>query len=203
MDYQSNSKKSKSPEKTKEVEKVVTGEVVSKPKPIGRKFKDIFITADFGSVVTYVGQEVLIPAARNMIVDTFTKGIERMMYGDTRPRHRRSYSSYDRGPRVTYNSPVSRSAYREPSTRPPAGIERRRDSRDIILSSRDEAELVIERLNDICDSYDVASVADLHDLVGLPTTHVDNKWGWSDVTSASVHQVREGYLLDLPPAEAI
>lgn len=63
--------------------------------------------------------------------------------------------------------------------------------------------MVLERLNDIIDRYEVASVADLHELVGLPTTHVDNKWGWENVRYAEVRQIREGFLLDLPPAMPI
>ena len=198
MDYQANSKASKNPEKKdKKIEKVVTGEVVQKSKPVGRKLKDIFINADFGSVAQYVGYEVLIPAARNMIVDSFTKGIERMMYGESRPRQR-----HGNGPRFSYNTPVSR-PYRDPRTRPPMGVERARSRDDIIVSTREEGELVLERMNDIIDGYDVVSVSDLYEMVGFPSTHTDYKWGWTHIGGASVKQVREGYLLDLPSPEPL
>ena len=202
QDYQSNSnkdkeKKTSKPEKT--VEKVVVGEVVVQKKSVGRKFKDIFIEADLKSVLRYVGTDVLLPAARNMIVDSATKGVERMMYGDSRPRPR-----HGPGPRITYNSPISRS-YTDPRARPQLPVRGssrlRRD--DFILSSREEAELVLERMNDILDTYEVASVADLNDLVGMPTSHTDNKWGWVYLGDVQVRQTREGYLLDLPPAEPI
>jgi hypothetical protein len=58
-------------------------------------------------------------------------------------------------------------------------------------------------MTDIIDVYKVASVTDLHDLVGLPSTYVDNKWGWENLSYANVRQIREGYLLDLPPVEPI
>jgi hypothetical protein len=90
-----------------------------------------------------------------------------------------------------------------PDQPPYAPPRRRQDVGEIILISRDEAELVIERLTDIIDKYEVASVADLHDLVGLPTTYVDNKWGWSVLNSVGVRQIREGFLIDLPPVEPI
>jgi hypothetical protein len=63
--------------------------------------------------------------------------------------------------------------------------------------------MVLERLSDIIEQYAVASLADLHELAGIPTTHVDNKWGWESLRFAEIRQIREGYLLDLPPAEAI
>ncbi len=35
--------------------------------------------------------------------------------------------------------------------------------------------MVLERMNDIIDTYEVVSVADLHDLVGRPKSYVDEK----------------------------
>lgn len=206
MDYQGNSKKSKEVQlkPDKKVEKVVTGEVKTKAKPLGRKVKDVFVSADFRSVATYVAADVLLPALRNMIVDASTKGIERMMYGESASR-RRGYSGS--GPRVTYNNPISRNSQyvgSGPGSRHiPDPRVRRASQDDLILSSREEAEQVLSMLNDIIDQYEQASVADLNDLVGLPTSHVDNKWGWSYLGNADVRQLRDGYLINLPPAEPI
>ena len=58
-------------------------------------------------------------------------------------------------------------------------------------------------MNDIIDTYEVVTVADLNELVGFPTNHVDNKWGWSYLADVQVRQIREGYLIDFPPAEPI
>lgn len=198
MDYQSNSKKTKQEavKPDKKIEKVVTGAVVVQKKPLGQKFKDIFIGADFGNVVRYVGAEVMLPAFRNMIVDASTKGIERMMYGETAVRRRNT------GPRITYNSPINRGSRYEPQRSIPQRSSRQ-SREDFILSSREEAESVLERMSDIIDSYDVVSVADLNELVGFPSNHVDNKWGWINLAGSEVRQIREGYLLDLPGPEPI
>ena len=106
MDYTSNSDKAKSkPDKPqKKIDKVISGDVVVHKKSIGRKVKGLFIEADIKSVARYILSDVLLPAARNTIVDASTKGIERMMYGEAANK-RRNFST---GPRVTYNSPVSR-----------------------------------------------------------------------------------------------
>jgi hypothetical protein len=79
----------------------------------------------------------------------------------------------------------------------------KRESNDLVFASRPEAELVVERLIDIIDKYDVASLADLYDLVGLPTAHTDNKWGWTYLNNVEIRQIRDGYLVDLPALEAI
>lgn len=205
MDYQGNAKKNKPesmPDKT--VEKVVIGAVVVQKKSIGQKFKDLFIEADFKSVVRYVASDVLLPAARNMIVDSASKGVERLMYGENAVRRR----NFGPGPRITYNNPINR-GYRDtsyPRTAPPINVTSRtsRQSQDdVILESREEAELVLERMNDIIDSYEVTSVQDFKDLIGVQTNYMDAKWGWVYLGDVKIRQVREGYLIDLPPAEPI
>lgn len=201
MDYQGNSKKAKEPkEAKKEIEKVVVGEVIIKKKSLGQKIKDTFVEADFKSVMRYVVSDVLIPAARNMIVDASTKGVERMMYGDRAYQRRGSG-----GPRITYNSPINRD-YRSPLTRPPSQLgspHPRAGRNDFILASKEEASLVLERMNDILEMYEVVSVADLNELVGFPTSFVDQKWGWVYLGDTQIRQVREGFMIDLPPAEPI
>lgn len=206
MDYQGNSKKAKEPKESaspeKSIEKVVVGEVIIKKKSLGQKIKDTFVEADVRSVVRYVVSEVLIPAARNMIVDASTKGVERMMYGD-RAYQRRGYSG---GPRITYNSPINRQEYRSPLTRPPSqtgAIHPRAGRNDFILATKEEATRVLEAMNDIIEMYDVVSVADLNELVGFPSSFVDQKWGWSFLGAAYVRQIREGFMIDLPPAEPL
>ena len=74
---------------------------------------------------------------------------------------------------------------------------------EIVLDERVEAEEVIDRLFDLVSRYEAATVADLYELVGLSSTHTDNKWGWIDLTGAGVTRVRGGYLLDLPEPESL
>jgi hypothetical protein len=206
MDYQSNSKNKKELAEVvpdKKIEKVVKGDVVVHKKSLGRRFKDIFIEADLRSVTRYIASEVLIPAFRNMVVDGASKGVERMMYGDTAVR-RRNYGHL--GSRITYNNPINRGYRNAPPSRAPMGVvgaSSRASHDDFVLESREEADLVIERMSDILDTYEVVSVADLNELVGFQSSHVDNKWGWFHLGNVHVRQIREGYLIDLPPAEPI
>lgn len=189
------------------VEQVIDSKVVVKKKGIGSKVKNIVSQADIPGVIHYVTYDVLIPAARNMIVDGLIEGVNRAFYkGD---RHGRSmYGGGATGPRFSYSTPVSRGG--SPLSRhapPQSSVLGSRASRhirdDFILVSRSEADLVLERLGDIIDSYQVASVADLKELMGIPSTHVDQKWGWVFIGDAAVRQVRDGFVLDLPLEEPI
>lgn len=186
------------------LEKAVTGEVIQKKKSLGKRFKEVFLGADSKGAANYIVAEVLLPAFRNMVVDATEKGIRRFVYGDTTGGR---YRSQQRG-RTSYNSPVSRglSSMMNPRSvmlpdQPPRHSAR--DGGDIVLSSNEDAAIILDRLNEIVDQYGVASVADLHDLAGLPTTYIDNKWGWVDLKYSKVRQTREGFILDLPPIEPI
>ena len=194
--------KKKAPEKN--IEKVVTGEVSKKPKSAGRRARDVIFGEEFKAAAHYVMNEVLIPAVRNLIVDTTTKGIERVIYGDSAPR-RSSIGST--GSRYSYNSPVNRNIQRRgnlPDQPSRFSTNRRRHNiDDILLTSREEAEKVVERLIDVIDTYDCASIADLYELVGFPSSYTDNQWGWFYMHPVNIRQVREGYLIDLPPVEPI
>lgn len=209
-DYQGNSRKGKeqaggesTSKPEKKVQKVVAGEVVIKKKGIGQKIKDIFIHADPRSVATFVVASVLIPAARNMLYDAGSEAWKRMLFGDSAPRN------YNQGitTKISYNYPVNRHP-REPRTAPPIEVGPRRAARGpgtmtILVETREEAELVLESLQDIVSQYDVASVADLNDLIGAEPNHVDNKWGWVFLHESKIYQVRDGFNLELPAPEPI
>ena len=207
MDYPSNSNKKPKSDKKPEITKVIEGTAIARKKPTRSKFKEVFFGGEFKGAARYILADVLLPAARNLLVDMTTKGIETVVYGDRQRNSRRP----DYSPRVSYNRPVNTRG-QEPRDRPfmpgqrtnnPYRQETRQQSSDIILATREEADKVLERMIDIVDLYDVVSLADLYDLVGLASTHTDNKWGWTYLNNGIVSQVREGFLLQLPPMEAI
>lgn len=205
MDYQGNTNKDKETtdkKADKVIEKVVTVEVIQKPKPLGRKFKETFFGGDFKMSMRYVAGDVLLPALRNLIVDMTTKGMERIVFGESsyrrRPNEYRPTVQYNRTP---LRDPREIGRGRLPDQRPYRSS--RYEIKDIIIADRGEAELVVERLIDIIDKYEVASLADLYDLLGLATSHVDNKWGWTHLNNVEIRQIRDGYLIDLPALEEI
>lgn len=206
-DYQGNAKKSREttekPEKN--IERVVVGEVIVQKETLGQKFKGLFTRTDPKTVITYVAASVLLPAAKNMLYDGLKTTAAHMIFGEAAARRQQMTSGG--GSRTVYNNPINRaregmSRLAPPITQTPRAFPRHVHE-NFILSSRDEAELVLERMNDIIEKYEVVTVADLNDLVGLPTTHVDNKWGWIFLGDVQVRQIREGFLIDFPPAEAV
>ena len=215
MDYSKQKPKNEadSNEDRVKLDPVVTQGVTKKKRSLTTRVKHIFFGGDAKDAISNVASEVIFPAIRNVIVDSATEGIRRMVYGESAPRvPSRSSSGVGKyGSRTTYAHPVRRTqsapyprdAYQvlpdqAPRLQPRGGI-----GSDIILHSREDAELVMERMADILDQFQKVSVADLYDLLGMPTSMSDNKWGWRVLSSPGIAQVREGWLIELPNAEPI
>ena len=200
-EYKSNSNRSKAEQQAKapekRAEKVVNGPVINKKKSGFSKFMDEFISEDAKNVKTYVFGEVLIPAIKKAISDIVTDGIDMILYGESRRGGKRSsadrvsYRSYydDRGGRLSYRderASASRYSYD-----------------DIVLTSRAEAEDVLDRMYELMDTYGLVRVADLYDLVGITGSYTDNKYGWTSIRNAEIVRVRDGYMIKMPRAVPI
>lgn len=193
-DYQLNSQKSKElTVREKRVQQpVVSGPVKVKKKSEVKKFADVFISEDVSKVKEYIFMDVLVPAVKKAISDIITNGIDMILYGEA-GRTRKpngaadkvSYRRYYDERRDTPRSSVTRSTY---------------DYDNITLATRGEAEAVLDQMQDIITDYRMVSVADLYDLVGVTGSYTDNKYGWTDIHTAEVIRVRDGYILKLPRA---
>lgn len=177
----------------KKVNKVVTGVVKKKKKSEIHKFADIFISEDAANVKSYIFMDVLVPAIKKAISDIVTDGIDMILYGSTgRSKKRqgstssyvsyRSYSDRDRRDERRYDSkPSSRYSFD-----------------DLVFENKADGEEVLDRLGELISNYDQASVADLYDLVGMSCEYTDNRYGWTNISSAEVVRDKDGWILRMP-----
>ena len=199
--YVPNSRKSKETQPEKTTKKIITGDVVKRKKPLGQRIAAAFTGDDARSVGGYVLFDVLLPAAKAMISDAVSQGVERMLFGEARSSSSRNYTSYNRMYRSGYSTGTSSnsSGSRDDVARRISRQSRAtHDFDDIVLSARNEAEEVLDQLVGLVEQYDVATVADLYSFVGIEASFADEKWGWSDLRGSGVTRVRDGYLLNLP-----
>lgn len=205
MDYPSNTraKKETTEKEERRVEKVISGHVVKRKKSLGKKFFETFIGEDIDTVSSYIIHDVLVPAAKSTISDMVQSGIEMLLFGEkkgsrTRRDGGRSYVSYN-----SYSSSYRRDDRRDDRRDVSSRNRARHNFDEIVLDSRGEAEEVLSCLVDLVIDYGEATVADLYDLVGVTGNFTDNKYGWRDLSSASVSRVRDGYLLNLPKVKLL
>lgn len=190
-------------EEPKKIEKITTGEVIRRKKPLGKRLFETFFGGDAKTVISFVVMEVLVPAAKDAVADAVSQGVERTLFGEVRSSSRRAGSRPSSG-YISYNrfstpSTKSREEPREISRRSRAHHE----FDEIYLATRAEAEEALDRMYDLISKYEQATVADLYDLLGISSEYTDDKWGWTDLHGAGVIYSRKGYLLDLPKPEPL
>lgn len=200
------SKRGAKPIDEKDIRRVTTGETVRKKKSLRKRFTDSFVAGDLKTAMTYAVLDVLLPEAKDMVIETVHSGLERLLLGESRryrgtttPQSGRygyvNYSGFSAAQRPSSFTSSQRAMSRQARAR--------HDFDEILLSSRVEAEEVIDQLYNVVEKYDEATVADLMDLVGLASNHTDHKWGWTNIGGAGVTRTRDGYLLDLPEPEPL
>lgn len=199
-------------EEKPKVEPIVTGEVIRRKKPLGRRFLETFVGGDARGVMGYVVMDVLLPAARDMIFEGFTQGLEKTLYPDGRSgpgAGRRIMGSRPSGQAgyVRYASSATRPGWQEPArAKPEAPQPRRRSDQvdQVLMQTRAECDQVLARMQDMIERYETVTVADYYNLVGEPATTTDDKWGWLDLRKAGVQRLgHEKYTIVLPPPEPV
>ena len=70
---------------------------------------------------------------------------------------------------------------------------------NIVFGSRYDADNVLYNMQTEIDAYGFVSILDLYDLAGITTCdYTANEYGWTDLHTAKVVKVRDGYVLHLP-----
>ena len=63
--------------------------------------------------------------------------------------------------------------------------------------------LLISKMDEIIDTYGIVTIADFYDLAGVTGDYTTNNYGWTNIRSAEVVRVRDGYIIKMPKAMPI
>lgn len=181
----------------KKVEKVVKGTAKVKKKSELYKIASSIVCDEVTSVKEYIIYDVIIPAIRDTISDVIIGSVNLLFHGDAKAG-RKGYGT--NASKVSY-----RSFYNDKRDR---DRDRDRDRSvivsydDIALTSKADAEEVLDRMDEMIDQYGVATVADLFEMVGESGNgYTDRNYGWTSLRTASIFRDRHGdYRFKLPRA---
>lgn len=185
-----------SDQEKKKTKKVVTGKVMRR-----KKKKSAVAVGNLQSVWGYVLSEVFLPAARDMLYDGLVAGSGRMIYQEDRPIPRKAGGTQGRSEYKAYNRFAKHNRPVNEPDEPRRVTKRARATHDfdeIILSTRREAEEMLDSLYEELEQYDSVTVSEFYQMVGITPQYTDDNWGWTDFRGSSVRHVRGGYLLNLP-----
>lgn len=215
QDFPGNSHKQKQTSSKPEPEKatkIVEGVAISRKMPLGKRVITTFLGGDAKSAWAYALYEIIIPSSKDMFVDGFSSGLERLVHGENRTPSRRGYGYRGSSNHTNYVDRFrggSGSSRRDPRDRdePRRDISRRgramHDFNEIVLDSRVDAQNVLDDMFGRVEKFASCGVVDLYDMVGITPDFTDEKWGWTDLRGAGITRVRNGYLLDLPRPEPL
>ncbi len=208
--YPGNSKKDRAEEPAKaerpELKPVVrTAGVIKKP-TLGSRMKETFAGEDAKSTGSYVFFEVVIPAIKAMMFDTITQGADRILFGG-RDVIRSGMANAPRT-RTNYNKISTDNANRYPGRNfEGGGREINRQARnnhntaDILLDTRGEAETVLDTMQDLISRFQWVSLSEFYSLVDVTAEFTDEKWGWTNISTAQIRPSRGKYVILLPSPE--
>lgn len=184
----------------KKVESVVSGKCNVKKRGGLIKLADVFLPEDVVSVKSYILNDVVIPKIKDLLHDIGAEAWDSFWgisgRSGARPTASRlTYTSYDRYSRLGANRAE------EHNPRRTSGI----NYDDIVFSSRGDAELVLERMDELCDKYKQVSIADLYDLADISNDNYTlNKYGWTDIREAKIVRLSGGgYTIKMPRATSL
>lgn len=191
-------------ERTKLSSVVTTGKVEAKKPTIKSKLANVFLSEERGNVGQYLIFDVLIPAIKDTVCNLGHAALDRSFYGESRRYTDQSrtgstynYSSY-------YKPNYSQPQRNQPSDRY-AHIHREGVFQfdTIEFGMRAEAQEVLDCLVMRIVDSDYATVADLYDLIGRTADFTMERWGWYNLDTAYVTNVRGGFVIRLPKPQPI
>lgn len=170
----------------------------TKKKPWYKRAADTFIVEDTKSIKSFIIHDVIIPTLKDTFYEVVMGSLGMALYQDTKARGGRRRSSLSSSDRtyISYGdiSTNGRSRERDRSR----VLINRIDIDDLIVDTANEAHLIIDALCDRIEMYEEATVQDLYDLRGVSAPRTAMYQGWKDLSTARVHKVPEGWLVELP-----
>lgn len=174
----------------------VTSNVTVRPESEAKKLKNKFFAQDGKTVIGQVFENVVIPGLQKLFSDTIKNGVDWIVYGSKGVNKSGisnvSYTNYYRNPQQLPTVPNS--AYRKPATY---------SVNEVTFDDRGYAEETLMRLQEAISQFGSVSVADFYDMVNQRHEFTDVKYGWRDLSMASVVRNRDGYSIEFPRVTVI
>lgn len=166
-------------------------------------FFQTFFQEDVASIGVYILTDVIVPTIKELIQNVLEGSLNAAFWGKTSSGRVSRSGGKDSSSRTPYNSYYQGG---QSQNKPPVHSRAKRatlEFDDIVWSSRGDAESVLDYLVTRVNEFGSATVADLYEAADVGSDFTDDKYGWRDLSRASVTRVRNGYILDLPRAELL
>lgn len=198
-EYPGNSDKSKikikSENQHEKQKPVVKGQVITKKKSMIARFAQSLIGDSISSIGQRMLDEVVIPGVRDTIINAAYT-----IFGGS-PNQSRPYVSSPAG-KINYSN-ITNPTKASMGVTPVVPQKHTYEYDSLIFSTRGDAEAVLNGLAQTIYEYGMAKVSDLFEFAQVSFDHTALKYGWTDISTARVVRVRDGWTINLPKAMPI
>jgi hypothetical protein len=207
--YPGNSKKQRAEETPSkdevrpQLKKVVKGVGTVRKPSVGSRVKETFVGEDARTTGAYIFFDVIIPSIKSMLYDTISQGADRMLFGG-RDVIRSGVANAQSRTRTNYNQISTQKASQSSANRGrevSSNVRTNHKFDEISIDTRGEAEMVLDTMQDLISRFDWVSVPEFYQLVGVTAEFTDEKWGWTNLSQASIRPSRGQYIIVLPAPE--
>ena len=76
--------------------------------------------------------------------------------------------------------------------------------KDKAFTTRYEAATILDAMTQYCNMYGQVTLADYYELIGQIPTNVDDDYGWTDLSGATISEIESGgYTIHMPVAKVL
>ena len=196
--------------KPEETGKVIKGSVKVEKKSLGRKLTDFLFSDKLDSVSNYLTYYILGPSLKDLIYRMGTGALQMVLFGGNTAGSQGGsyipgygYQPVRRDPPNPYY-PAMNPGYAQPQ---PGIYQQRVSLGDISFDTRDDAQLVLDRMNREIGRYGKVRVADFYTFAGI--TGQESNWtlqgsGWYSLANVYPMMRTDGrWIINFPPAQQI
>lgn len=185
--------------------KIISSTPIKPKRGLIRRLLDGMLGPDgFRRIGEYVGQDIIIPAVKNVIADSVKSTVEMALFGESKPSNRNTYTSARDS--VRYVQPKTDYTNRHSVTKPVERTVRTNfHVKEYVITDRFEAAEVLNTLIEAADMYNSVSLADYYDMIGVEPDFTAENYGWTidTIIKATILPTRGGYIIRFPQLEVI
>lgn len=171
---------------------VVSGRV-KKKRNVVERVADKFISDNVGNIRGYLLDDVIVPGITNTIRNIITSFANMIFKAPPTPTKLGGLS------KISYRDSYGMNAMTRAANTPMTILEQSTFD-DIILDSREDADILLATLQDIIARQRYVTVFDMYSQARIKCPYTYQSYGWTDISTARVLATREGFLLKMPKA---
>ena len=187
----------------KKFDKVTHNKVTVKKKSAPKRLADIFIIGDIEQVKRTLVNDMLIPAAKNLVSNMISTAVNMVLFNNKGPSNYSGYYQPTTYYQPRYSQPSYSAFYSQNNGPQPPVQTGYSTTQEILFTSRGDAEAVLSQMNEALTAYSHVSVADFFDLAGVTANYTDYSYGWYNLAGATISSVPGGFVINFPKAIAL